>query len=150
MEQTGQSIATAVNCVLIDDLDYYPSGVTAVGIASTLICSAWTDRSTIRWPVLVYMSLACITASICILVWNSPIGLKFFAYCMPCATPLPCVRFDSHFQILPVHHMLDRQPLSRLSSETSHMLFDITDGLQGGLTRYVPMTIKNAGSYLPP
>lgn len=67
---------------LIDPLiDFYPSGVTAVAIASTLICATWTDYTRVRWPVLVYMSVACIIASVCILVWGSPTGLKFFAYC---------------------------------------------------------------------
>lgn len=64
----------------VEQIDFYPSGVTAVAIVSTLICSSWTDRNAIRWPVLVYMAIACLTASICILVWGSPIGLKFFAY----------------------------------------------------------------------
>lgn len=66
---------------MVDYTDFYPSGVTAVAIASTLICSTWTDHTQVRWPVLVYMSVACIIASICILVWSSPTGLKFFAYC---------------------------------------------------------------------
>jgi MFS transporter, ACS family, pantothenate transporter len=63
--------------------DNFPSGVTAVGIVSTLVCAAWTDstRSRARWPVLVYMSLACIVSAICLLVWTSPTGLKFFAFC---------------------------------------------------------------------
>jgi len=64
----------------VEQIDFYPSGVTAVAIASTLICATWTDYTRVRWPVLVYMSVACIIASICILVWNSPTGLKFFAY----------------------------------------------------------------------
>ena len=63
--------------------DYYPSGMTAFAIASTLVCATWTDatRSRARWPVLVYMSTCVVIASICILVWRSPTGLKFFAYC---------------------------------------------------------------------
>lgn len=63
--------------------DYYPSGMTAFAIVSTLVCATWTDatRSRARWPVLVYMSVAVIISSICILVWKSPTGLKFFAYC---------------------------------------------------------------------
>lgn len=28
------------------------------------------------------MCFCCTTAAICILVWNSPTALKFFAYCM--------------------------------------------------------------------
>jgi MFS transporter, ACS family, pantothenate transporter len=61
--------------------DYYPLGLTAFAIASTLVCATWTDITQQRWPVLVYMSIACIISSICILVWTSPTGLKFFAYC---------------------------------------------------------------------
>lgn len=34
-----------------------------------------------RWPVLVYMALCCIVGAICILVWSSPVGLKFFGFC---------------------------------------------------------------------
>ena len=57
--------------------------MTAFAIASTLVCATWTDstRSRARWPVLVYMCISVIISSICILVWSSPIGLKFFAYC---------------------------------------------------------------------
>ena len=63
-------------------VDNSPSGVTAFGIASTLICATWTDatRSRARWPVLVYMALACIVASIILLAPSSPLGLQFFAW----------------------------------------------------------------------
>ncbi|TFY50312.1 hypothetical protein EVJ58_g11101, partial [Rhodofomes roseus] len=66
----------------VEQVDYYPSGVTAVGIVSTLVCATWTDatRERARWPVLVYMAVAVIVAAVCILVWASPTGLKFFAY----------------------------------------------------------------------
>ncbi|TFY74306.1 hypothetical protein EWM64_g9706 [Hericium alpestre] len=64
----------------VEQVDYYPSGVTAFGIASTIVCATWTDHTRARWPVLIYMSLACTVAAICILVWRSPTGLKFFAY----------------------------------------------------------------------
>lgn len=70
----------AIGGYTVEQIDYYPSGVTAFGIASTLVCATWTDRSQARWPVLVYMSVACTVAAICILVWSSPTGLKFFAY----------------------------------------------------------------------
>ncbi|EIN10585.1 MFS pantothenate transporter [Punctularia strigosozonata HHB-11173 SS5] len=72
----------AVGGYTVEKIDNYPSGVTAVGIVSTLVCAIWTDstRSRARWPVLVYMSVACIISAICILVWSSPTGLKFFAY----------------------------------------------------------------------
>ncbi|KAF9451620.1 MFS general substrate transporter [Macrolepiota fuliginosa MF-IS2] len=70
----------AIGGYTVEQVDFYPSGVTAVAIASTLVCATWTDYTRARWPVLVYMSVACIVASICILVWSSPIGLKFFAY----------------------------------------------------------------------
>ncbi|KZT12858.1 MFS general substrate transporter [Laetiporus sulphureus 93-53] len=77
----GQWLA-AIGGYSVEEIDYYPCGVTALGIASTLVCATWTDatRSRARWPVLVYMSLAVIVASICLLVWSSPTGLKFFAY----------------------------------------------------------------------
>ncbi|OSX59270.1 hypothetical protein POSPLADRAFT_1150355 [Postia placenta MAD-698-R-SB12] len=72
----------AIGGYTVEEIDYYPSGVTAVGIVSTLVCATWTDstRSRARWPVLVWMVTAVIVASICIVVWSSPIGLKFFAY----------------------------------------------------------------------
>ncbi|TFK76048.1 MFS general substrate transporter [Pluteus cervinus] len=70
----------AIGGYTVPQIDYYPSGVTAVAIVSTLVCAIWTDRTQLRWPVLVYMSVSCIIASICILVWSSPTGLKFFAY----------------------------------------------------------------------
>ncbi|TCD66946.1 hypothetical protein EIP91_000724 [Steccherinum ochraceum] len=72
----------AIGGYTVEQIDYYPSGMTAFAIASTLVCATWTDstRSRARWPVLVYMSISVIVASICILVWKSPVGLKFFAY----------------------------------------------------------------------
>ncbi|KAG8218791.1 major facilitator superfamily domain-containing protein, partial [Butyriboletus roseoflavus] len=71
---------SAVGGYSVEQVDYYPSGVTAFGIVSTLVCATWTDYTRTRWPVLVYMSFCCTTAAICILVWSSPTGLKFFAY----------------------------------------------------------------------
>ncbi|KAJ3992821.1 major facilitator superfamily domain-containing protein [Lentinula boryana] len=70
----------AIGGYSVEQTDYYPAGVTAFGICSTLICATWTDYTQVRWPVLVYMSGSCIFASICILIWGSPTGLKFFAY----------------------------------------------------------------------
>lgn len=62
--------------------DNYPSGMTAFAIASTLVCATWTDatKSQARWPVLVYMCICTITASIILLVWRVPVGAKFFAW----------------------------------------------------------------------
>ncbi|KAK7049655.1 hypothetical protein VNI00_005686 [Paramarasmius palmivorus] len=70
----------AIGGFSVEQIDYYPSGATAFAIASTLVCATWTDYTRVRWPVLIYMAVACIISSICILVWSSPIGLKFFAY----------------------------------------------------------------------
>ncbi|PCH41303.1 MFS general substrate transporter [Wolfiporia cocos MD-104 SS10] len=72
----------AIGGYTVEQIDYYPCGVTAVGIASTLVCATWTDatRSRARWPVLVWMAVAVTVASICLLVWSGPTGLKFFAY----------------------------------------------------------------------
>ncbi|KAL4265575.1 MFS transporter superfamily protein [Pleurotus pulmonarius] len=64
----------------VEQIDFYPSGATAFAIVSTLVCATWTDHTGIRWPVLVYMSVCVLISSVCILVWNSPTGLKFFAY----------------------------------------------------------------------
>jgi ACS family pantothenate transporter-like MFS transporter len=75
----GQWLA-AIGGYSVEQIDYFPTGVAAFGICSTLVCATWTDYTRARWPVLVYMSIAGIVASICILVWNSPTGLKFFAY----------------------------------------------------------------------
>lgn len=56
--------------------------MTAFAIASTLVCATWTDatKSRARWPVLVYMCVCTITASIILLSWRAPTGLKFFAW----------------------------------------------------------------------
>ncbi|KAF9008916.1 MFS general substrate transporter [Cyathus striatus] len=70
----------AIGGYSVEQIDFYPSGATAVAITSTLICATWTDYTQVRWPVLIYMSIACIISSICILIWSTPIGLKFFAY----------------------------------------------------------------------
>ncbi|KAF9247159.1 major facilitator superfamily domain-containing protein [Melanogaster broomeanus] len=71
---------SAIGGYSVEQIDYYPSGVTAFGIVSTLVCATWTDYTRARWPVLVYMCFCCTIAAICILVWSSPTGLKFFAY----------------------------------------------------------------------
>ncbi|KAK0190863.1 MFS general substrate transporter [Armillaria mellea] len=71
----------AIGGYSVEQIDYYPSGATAFAIASTLVCATWTDYTRIRWPVLVYMSVACIISAVCLLVWGSPTGLKFFAFC---------------------------------------------------------------------
>ncbi|KIJ70238.1 hypothetical protein HYDPIDRAFT_77458 [Hydnomerulius pinastri MD-312] len=71
---------SAIGGYSVEQVDYYPSGVTAFGIVSTLVCATWTDYTRTRWPVLVYMCFCCTVAAICILVWSSPTGLKFFAY----------------------------------------------------------------------
>ena len=81
VEQIGESLALNDRMFAEVVTDNYPSGVTAFGIVSTLVCATWTDYTRVRWPVLVYMCAACTIASICILVWGSPVGLKFFAYC---------------------------------------------------------------------
>ncbi|KAL0070888.1 hypothetical protein AAF712_002109 [Marasmius tenuissimus] len=46
----------------VEQIDFYPSGATAVAIASTLVCATWTDYNRKRWAVLVYMSISCIIA----------------------------------------------------------------------------------------
>lgn len=100
-------------------LDFYPSGMTAFAIVSTLVCATWTDHSQVRWPVLVYMALACIVSSVCLLVWSSPTGLKFFAYCTSCHPALLAaeprdINSGDGLQISQGLHMLDkRQRLRR-------------------------------------
>lgn len=71
----------AIGGFSVVQIDNYPSGQTAFAIVSTLVCATWTDYTRRRWPVLVYMSLALILSSILILVWKTPIAVKFFAYC---------------------------------------------------------------------
>ncbi|KAI0265164.1 MFS general substrate transporter [Gloeopeniophorella convolvens] len=70
----------AIGGYSVEQIDNYPSGVTAVGIAATLLGAALTDRNQVRWPVLVVMCGACSVAAVCLLVWRAPTGLKFFAY----------------------------------------------------------------------
>ncbi|KLO10248.1 MFS general substrate transporter [Schizopora paradoxa] len=71
---------SAIGGYTVEQVDNYPSGLTAFGIASTLVCATWTDYTRQRWPVLIYICIALTISSICILVWSSPTGLKFFAY----------------------------------------------------------------------
>ncbi|GJJ11500.1 hypothetical protein Clacol_005733 [Clathrus columnatus] len=74
----------AIGGYTVEQTDYYPSGLTAFGIASTLICATLTDatRSRARWPVLVWFSICCLVASIILLTGPvaNPVGLKFFAW----------------------------------------------------------------------
>lgn len=121
VEQIGSVLHLTIvflgaNHVFADKPDFYPSGATAVAIASTLVCATWTDHTCARWPVLVYMSVACIIAAICILVWSSPIGLKFFAYC---AFKFLLANGEERFltptkKISQVHRLQDRLLLLRL------------------------------------
>ena len=71
---------SAIGGYSVENVDYYPSGMTAFAIVSTLVAATLTDRNQKRWMVLIYMSVACIFAAICILVWSSPTWLKFVAY----------------------------------------------------------------------
>ena len=71
---------SAIGGYSVENVDYYPSGMTAFAIVSTLVAATLTDRNQKRWMVLIYMSVACIFAAICILVWSSPRWLKFVAY----------------------------------------------------------------------
>ena len=77
----------------VEQVDNYPSGQTAFAIVSTLVCATWTDYTRRRWPVLVYMSFALILSSVLILVWKTPVGVKFFAYCM-CLPPYVSSRVE--------------------------------------------------------
>ncbi|PIL36918.1 MFS general substrate transporter [Ganoderma sinense ZZ0214-1] len=72
----------AIGGFTVPQIDNYPSGMTAFAITSTLVCATWTDatKSRARWPVLVYMCICTITASIILLVWHVPVGAKFFAW----------------------------------------------------------------------
>lgn len=71
----------------VEQIDYYPSGMTAFAIVSTLVCSTWTDatKSRERWPVLVYMSVAVIVSSAVLLATRErggrgARGAQFFAW----------------------------------------------------------------------
>lgn len=131
-------------------LDFYPSGVTAVGIASTLICATWTDHTGIRWPVLIYMSVACIIASVCILVWGSPVGLKFFAYCWSLFTQiifLLCwhtIRSRRSVICGPSHYFC-------VCPQGSAWLYEINKinkiSFLDGQTKFAQMMIKSEASY---
>ncbi|OJA20893.1 hypothetical protein AZE42_00909 [Rhizopogon vesiculosus] len=63
---------SAIGGYTVEQVDYYPSGVTAFGIASTLVCATWTDYTRARWPVLVYMCFCCTVAAICIIISQEP------------------------------------------------------------------------------
>ncbi|KAI0033790.1 MFS general substrate transporter [Vararia minispora EC-137] len=71
---------SAIGGYTTEQVDYYPSGMTAFAITSTLTCAWLTDKNRKRWPVLIYMSTACVFAALCILIWRSPTWLKFVAY----------------------------------------------------------------------
>ncbi|KAF9263544.1 MFS general substrate transporter [Marasmius fiardii PR-910] len=64
----------------VEQTDFYPSGATAVAIASTLICATWTDYTRKRWAVLIYMSVSCIISGGVLLGLGSVRGAVFFAY----------------------------------------------------------------------
>ena len=118
--QAGQSFRTlyaSMTFLTRPRADNYPSGVTAFGIVSTLVCATWTDatRSRARWPVLVYMSTCVVIASICILVWRSPTGLKFFAYCACFRYTLERGVLSGVAQISPVRATRVRRRRSRMS-----------------------------------
>ncbi|KIJ55140.1 hypothetical protein M422DRAFT_219732 [Sphaerobolus stellatus SS14] len=72
----------AIGGYTVEQIDFYPSGLTAFGIVSTLLCCTITDatRSRARWPVIVYYCLCCLVSAIILRIWRSPNGLKFFAW----------------------------------------------------------------------
>lgn len=135
----------AIGGYSVEQTDYYPAGVTAFGICSTLVCATWTDRTQVRWPVLVYMAFAGVVASICILVWSSPTGLKFFAYCEAWiifrrqnTDAKTDHRSCRSFLLGPSHNFCVRPG-------DVHPTFALTM-LLDGLTKYVPMTTKKEQS----
>ncbi|CAO1633683.1 unnamed protein product [Parajaminaea phylloscopi] len=65
----------------VRDRNYWPLGLQAVAIASTLIAATLTDiRGIPRWAVNPVMALALVVASALLLVWEIPFGWKFFAF----------------------------------------------------------------------
>lgn len=150
VEQVGQSAArddprsVGQHCA-----DYYPSGMTAFAIVSTLVCATWTDHTHARWPVLVYMSFCCTAAAICILVWSSPTGLKFFAYCVSRGVSFLDRFTDSavgRYCGCCVFRTSDDVCVSKRSQVPSahRSLYAV------GPTRYAPTTTKNARSFWHP
>ncbi|ORY30835.1 major facilitator superfamily domain-containing protein [Naematelia encephala] len=64
----------------VQQINYYPLGTTAVTIAGTAFFALWTDYTKSRWWVNIVMALCAGLSSILLLVWDIPLGLKYFAY----------------------------------------------------------------------
>ena len=89
LKALSTSTSSSSDTYTVEQIDYYPSGMTAFAILSTLIASTWTDatHSRARWPVLVYMSLAVIVSSVVLLATRGDgsagggrRGAQFFAW----------------------------------------------------------------------
>ncbi|KEP50422.1 putative MFS pantothenate transporter [Rhizoctonia solani 123E] len=59
---------------------YYALGLIAVAIVTTILAGLATDRWGHRWRVNVFMGVILLVSSIMLLVWDIPLGAKFFAF----------------------------------------------------------------------
>ncbi|KAG8684106.1 hypothetical protein FRC09_015619 [Ceratobasidium sp. 395] len=60
---------------------YYALGLIAVAIFTTILAGLATDIWGKRWRVNILMGVALLISSIMLLVWDIPLGAKYFAFC---------------------------------------------------------------------
>ncbi|KAG8724272.1 hypothetical protein FRC09_020560 [Ceratobasidium sp. 395] len=60
---------------------YYALGLIAVAIFTTILAGLATDIWGGRWRVNIFMGVALLISSIMLLVWDIPLGAKYFAFC---------------------------------------------------------------------
>ncbi|GAB1528487.1 hypothetical protein RhiTH_011681 [Rhizoctonia solani] len=59
---------------------YYALGLIAVAIATTILAGLATDRWGHRWRVNLFMGVILLISAIMLLVWDIPLGAKYFAF----------------------------------------------------------------------
>ncbi|ORY58450.1 major facilitator superfamily domain-containing protein [Pseudomassariella vexata] len=64
----------------ISQINNLPTGQSAVSIVTALTCCYWADATGKRWLPSIFICGFMTVGSICMAVWNIPVGLKFFAF----------------------------------------------------------------------
>ncbi|CAE6413867.1 unnamed protein product [Rhizoctonia solani] len=59
---------------------YYALGLIAIAIVSTILAGLATDRWGQRWRVNLFMGVVLLVSAILLLVWDIPLGAKYFAF----------------------------------------------------------------------
>lgn len=64
----------------IGEINNYPTGQSAMSIVAALVGCYWADASGKRWLPSIWIGGLMSFGSLCMAIWNIPVGLKFFSF----------------------------------------------------------------------